>query len=123
MSNPHFTAGVISATEGHERRKAMLVKDRPYHAYEGNDWQEGEREPVQQQSSDIFVLQRSKELLCELWKQGRVTAEVRFAAENALSAALEAVENPVLKKVTLAEGAYYSGQQFQREQARKNEEF
>lgn len=82
-----------------------------------------EEEQAQAQASDVATLTRAKELLCDLWKAGRVTAEVRFDAEAILSAALYAVENPAAKNLTKHEGAGFAGSQWIREQRRSNEPF
>lgn len=82
-----------------------------------------ERRALQQQSNDIYVLQRAKEILVDLWKAGRITPEVRFTGENCLSAALHAVEEPSARKLTIAHGALLAGEQWQREQERNRNEF
>lgn len=123
MRRQHLFPDVTGGLHLPERSKAMnrvFYEGRP--VPELPSW-EDDRRQAQQQSSDISTLQRAKELLCDLWKQGRVTIEVRFAAENALSAALYAVEAPAQRDITLAEGAYYSGEQWKREQEAKNREF
>ena len=78
---------------------------------------------AREQAVDSYTLTRAKELLCELWKQGRITADVRFTAESVLSAALYAVENPEARNITQHQGAQMSAAQWLRGQRRINEPF
>lgn len=81
------------------------------------------KEQLQQQASDSYAVMRTKELLCELWKEGRITAEARFMGENVLSAALHALENPSLAKLGTTHGAKLANAQWHREQERNHEPF
>lgn len=85
--------------------------------------EELDREQAQAQASDLFTLQRAKEILARLWKDSRIDMYVRTEGEVALSAALYAVENPNLTKITKRIGAIAAGEQWAREQEAKNREF
>lgn len=82
-----------------------------------------EEAQMQAQAADIHTIQRAKELLCDLWKQGRVKIEVWTEGGAALSAALHAVEDPSIKSASLALGASLSNEQWLKEQRSKNEPF
>lgn len=76
-----------------------------------------------EQSLDAQMIEHVKELLCTLWKQGRVNIDVRMMGEHALSAALHVVENPELRNLTPQQGMTLSNQQWQRDQRRNSRDF
>lgn len=75
------------------------------------------------QANDCYVLQRAKEILCDLWKEGRIHINVRAEGDVALAAALHATENPEARGITQFQGEKLANEQWQREQERKDEEF
>lgn len=85
------------------------------------DTPQGQRE--HQQANDAYICERAKELLCELWKGGRIDIDTRCQGENALSAALHAIENPDLRNLTLRQGATLANQQWVRDQRRSSRDF
>lgn len=78
---------------------------------------------AQEQAADTYTLTVAKELLCDLFKQGRITAECRFAGENILAVALHAIENPDLRKLASALGPRLAMAQWVKEQGKQNEPF
>lgn len=86
------------------------------------EWDPEQKQAIEQ-SLDRQMIEHVKELLCTLWKQGRITIEVRTAGDSALGAALHAVECPNTTPITLSEGQQLSGQQWLREQRSNSREF
>ena len=72
---------------------------------------------------EITTLARAKQLLTDLWQQGRLDITARSAGENALCAAILAIEEPHLRRVNALQGQKYALAQWQKEQERKNREF
>lgn len=85
-------------------------------------WTEEEGGAIRQ-SLDIQMVEHVKELLCSLWKGGRIDIDTRCQGENALSAALHAIENPDLRNLTLRQGATLANRQWMRDQRRSGDEF
>lgn len=85
-------------------------------------WTEGAWRAIEQ-SLDMQMIAHTKELLCTLWKGGRIDIDTRCQGENALSAALHAIENPDLRNLTLRQGATLANQQWMRDQRRDSSEF
>lgn len=78
---------------------------------------------VQGQGYDLFVLQRCKELLTELWLESRITLEAKVEGEGSLAAAMHAVENPNARGIGQAQGRLLAFEQWEREQERNKEPF
>lgn len=78
---------------------------------------------AQSQASDTFVLQRAKELLADLWKQGRIDTQVYASGSVCLAAALFAVEHPDVQGVTKRMGQLWGVKLDEREQEAKGREF
>lgn len=76
-----------------------------------------------EQSLDAQMVEHVKELLANLWKQGRINIDVRMQGENALSAAVAAVENPALRNLTPQQGARLANEQWARDQRRADRDF
>lgn len=74
-------------------------------------------------SLDLQMIEYVKELLCTLWKQGRITTEVRTAGDAALGAARHATECAPLHPITYREGLQFSNRQWYAKQEVQNDEF
>lgn len=61
-----------------------------------------------EQSLDLQMIEHVKELLCTLWKQGRISIAARAAGDSALSAARYAVEYPEERDLSLLQGELLS---------------
>lgn len=68
-------------------------------------------------------MEHVKEVLTNLWKQGRISIDTRMTGENALSAALHAIENPGLRNLTPQQGMTLANEQWLRESRRNSREF
>lgn len=82
-----------------------------------------ERQRAQQQSNDIYILRRAKEILIEQWAADRIAPEVRVTGEACLAAARHAIEEPAAHRITLERGAVLAVQQWEAEQGRGNRDF
>ena len=76
-----------------------------------------------EQSLDVQMLEHVKELLCTLWKQGRIHIGARSAGDAAVGAARHAVENPARRNITLDEGARVGNAQWFAQQEALNHDF
>lgn len=76
-----------------------------------------------EQSLDMQMIEHVKELLCALWKQGRITIDTRVAGDSALGAALRAVAQPAVRNLTLKDGLTYSNDQWLHNQRSTSREF
>lgn len=86
-------------------------------------WTTQEEEETQAQAADVQTLQRAKALLCELWKQGRISKHLYYLGTVNFSAALLAVEDPSRTFVESRDGIQAAQDQWAREQERSHVSF
>ena len=87
------------------------------------DLGERERTTALEGSNELYALQRAKEILSDLEKQGRITTGLREQGIIALSAAILATEHPYMRSLGTQAGLRASTEQYEAQQRGKNREF
>ena len=78
---------------------------------------------MQEQNNELYALQRAKEILSDLEKQGRITTGLREAGIVALSAAILATEQPYMRNLGHQAGLRASTEQYEKAKEAKNRAF
>ena len=87
------------------------------------DIEESERATMQEQNNELYALQRAKEILSDLEKQGRITTGLREQGVIALSAAIKAVEYPYMRNLGTQAGLRASTEQYEKAKEVKGRTF